>query len=107
MNKISIVTGGSSGLGKAIAKLLIEQGEAVCIIARNENKLNEAVKELGSNALGYAGDLIDEQFVSKVFDDLTQKGYYVDHLYNVAGVGIYNEPQNVHSEEVVKTNLVH
>lgn len=103
MNKISIITGGSSGLGKAIAKLLVEQGETVCIIARNENKINDVVEELGANALGYAGDLIDEQFVYKVFDDLTQKGYYVDHLYNVAGVGIYNEPQNVHSEEVVKT----
>ena len=34
---------------------------------------------------------------------MTQKEYYVDHLYNVAGIGIYNEPQNVHSEEIVKT----
>lgn len=103
MNKISVITGGSSGLGKAIAKLLVKQGETVCIIARNENRVNETINELGTSAVGYACDLIDEQFVSNVFDDLTQKGYYVDHLYNVAGIGIYNEPQNVHSEEIVKT----
>ncbi|WP_290882727.1 SDR family NAD(P)-dependent oxidoreductase [Fischerella sp.] len=46
MYKHAIITGGSSGIGKAIATLLIKSGANVCIIARNQTKLNSTKAEL-------------------------------------------------------------
>jgi len=49
-NKVVLVTGGSSGLGLAIAKELVEQGARVVITGRRQQQLNEALSSLGSRA---------------------------------------------------------
>lgn len=111
MNSISIVTGGSSGLGKAIACELLSKGINVCIVSRDEKKIARAVEEFPQQAevLSYTGSVSDEAFVVGVFADLKKKGYYVDYLYNVAGVAIFGEASDMNSakiQEAFDTNTI-
>ncbi|MDG2101288.1 MAG: SDR family NAD(P)-dependent oxidoreductase [Dehalococcoidia bacterium] len=47
-NKISIVTGGASGIGESISKLFIEEGAKICIIDNNLEKLNYFTQNINS-----------------------------------------------------------
>jgi NAD(P)-dependent dehydrogenase (short-subunit alcohol dehydrogenase family) len=60
--KTAIVTGGSRGIGLAIAHALVARGERVCITGRNPETLARAVEELGGtdHAIGVAGKAHDE-----------------------------------------------
>lgn len=62
IGKTALITGGNSGIGLAIAKLFIEHGASVIITGRSRKSLDEAQKELGSNALAVQAD------VSKITD---------------------------------------
>lgn len=101
MKKVSIVTGGSSGLGKEIVRLLVKKGESVCIIARDINKIKDTVKEIGGDIQFFVGDLSDEQFIASVFSSLKNNGYYVNYLYNCAGKGIFGSPEDMHYDQIV------
>lgn len=73
-NKVVIVTGGSSGMGKYMAKKFHNEGAKVVITGRNEERLDEAKKEIssdGSNILSVAMDVrnpedVDEWFKSQM-----------------------------------------
>ena len=90
MKNIVIITGGSSGVGKELAKEFLLKGENVCIIARTKSKLDKAQKELSkltkNEVLAYAGDISDEKFVKDFYADITKK-YNITCLVNNAGVG--------------------
>ncbi len=62
-NKVAVITGGASGLGRATAKHLVEGGAKVVIFDLNEDKGNEAVKEFGSSAAFKQVDVTNEQSV--------------------------------------------
>ena len=100
MKKISIVTGGSSGLGKELAKELVARGQNVCILARDAKKIQLTISGIGGNVLGYSCDLCDETAVHSVFADLQEKGYYVDYLYNCAGQGLFGVPTAMHIQQI-------
>ncbi len=100
MKKISIVTGGASGLGLELTRELVSKKQNVCIIGRNNTKIEKTLEEMGALVVGYSGDLCDESFVKEVFSDLTKKGYYVDYLYNCAGVGIFGAPIDMNIQKV-------
>lgn len=102
MKQIAIVTGGSSGLGKELARELIKIGQDVCIIALDENKIQVTIKELGSHVIGYAGNVSDEAFIKQVFENLQSKGFYVNYLYNSAGIGIFGTPETMNIEKIHK-----
>jgi NAD(P)-dependent dehydrogenase (short-subunit alcohol dehydrogenase family) len=55
--KKALITGGNSGIGLATARLFIAEGAQVAITGRDQNTLDEAVAELGSNACGYRADI--------------------------------------------------
>jgi NAD(P)-dependent dehydrogenase (short-subunit alcohol dehydrogenase family) len=59
--KTALVTGGNSGIGFVTAKLLIAEGARVAITGRDRAKLDQAVTELGGNALGVQANLDDEE----------------------------------------------
>jgi NADP-dependent 3-hydroxy acid dehydrogenase YdfG len=48
-NKVAVITGGTSGMALATAKLFVEQGAYVFIIGRDKARLDKAVKEVGKN----------------------------------------------------------
>jgi NAD(P)-dependent dehydrogenase (short-subunit alcohol dehydrogenase family) len=65
-DKTALITGGNSGIGFATAKLLISEGARVAITGRDRAKLDEAVSELGANALGIQADLDDPAAIDSV-----------------------------------------
>lgn len=55
-NKIAVITGGTSGMALATAKLFIEEGAYAFITGRDKARLDKAVKEIGKNVTGVLGD---------------------------------------------------
>ena len=55
--KIAVITGGSSGIGFATAKLFVDEGAYVFITGRRQKELEEAVKAIGQNVAGVQGDI--------------------------------------------------
>lgn len=88
MSKTVIVTGASSGIGKAIAKLFVEKGFNVVMNASNEENLNKAYQELGSpsNVITVAGDISVKEVGEKLAQSAIQKFSSIDILINNAGV---------------------
>lgn len=84
--KVALVTGAGTGLGKAIAKRLAEQGATVALNGRREDRLQEVKQEIGDNALVFAADASDEKAVAQLIVSLKeQTGGKLDILVNNAG----------------------
>ncbi|MEJ1159101.1 SDR family NAD(P)-dependent oxidoreductase [Prosthecomicrobium sp. N25] len=86
---VTVVTGGSRGIGKEIAKAQAEAGAKVAIIARNPNAVSAAASEIGGAgavARGFAADLSDRAAVEAVFAAIATELGPVDTLINNAGV---------------------
>jgi NAD(P)-dependent dehydrogenase (short-subunit alcohol dehydrogenase family) len=88
--RAAIVTGASSGIGLAIAKVLAEEGHAVTMAARRAEKLEAAVaglKDSGFDVHGVAANLGEEAEVQKVIGAHRERYGRLDVLVNNAGVG--------------------
>ena len=90
MKNITIITGGSRGVGKELAKEFLLKGENVAIISRTKSELEKTREELSklttNDVVAYAGDVSDEEFVKEFYEDITKK-YNITCLVNNAGVG--------------------
>ena len=90
MKNITIITGGSRGVGKELAKEFLLKGENVAIISRTKSELEKTREELSklttNDVVAYAGDVSDEEFVKEFYKDIT-KNYNITCLVNNAGVG--------------------
>jgi NAD(P)-dependent dehydrogenase (short-subunit alcohol dehydrogenase family) len=89
--RAAIVTGGSSGIGLAIARMLVEEGHGVTIVARRPERLAEAAAELasgGAEVEHVAGDVSSEEVVKQVVAAHSDRFGRLDVLVNNAGVGI-------------------
>ena len=89
--RAAIVTGASSGIGLAIAKMLGEEGYALTVAARRAEKLQGAVDGLTSEGIelqSLAVNVADESEIQKVVDAHRERYGRLDVLVNNAGVGI-------------------
>ncbi len=94
-DKIALITGSGTGIGKAIATKFVENGASVIILGRRKEPLEEAAKELegkvpqdsGASVRIFAGvDVADEAAMNNTFDSLKNDGVTVDYMINNAGV---------------------
>ncbi|QDU69440.1 glucose 1-dehydrogenase [Engelhardtia mirabilis] len=85
-NKIALVTGGTSGIGLATAKRLIDEGAQVVITGRNQETLDAALSELGERALGVRGDVADAADRKQLFATIGERFGRIDILFANAGV---------------------
>ena len=83
--KIALVTGGSRGIGLATAKILSENGATVVITAKDEKRLENAVKEI-PNAIGIAANIRNTNDVKNVVSKIIEKFGKLDILVNNAGI---------------------
>jgi NAD(P)-dependent dehydrogenase (short-subunit alcohol dehydrogenase family) len=86
-NKIALVTGGTSGIGKATAQEFIEQGATVIITGRYQDTVDSTVKELGSNAIGFVSDASNLASIKELATKVSDKVGKVDVLFVNAGYG--------------------
>jgi len=82
-----LVTGGSSGIGRGIARLLVERGARVVICGRNAERLEAAAREVG--AIAIPADVSDEQDVTRLVGEVVRQLDGYDVLINNAGVGSF------------------
>jgi NAD(P)-dependent dehydrogenase (short-subunit alcohol dehydrogenase family) len=86
MERAALITGGSSGIGLAIAHALREDGFELTLAARTREKVEAAAQELG--ALAVAADVADEADCRRIVDEHRERHGRLDVLVNSAGVGI-------------------
>jgi NAD(P)-dependent dehydrogenase (short-subunit alcohol dehydrogenase family) len=89
--RAAIVTGGSSGIGLAIARMLLEEGYGVTVASRRPDKLAEAAAELaagGGEVAHVAGNMSSEEVVAQVVAEHRERFGRLDVLVNNAGVGV-------------------
>ena len=92
-NKIAVVTGGSSGIGRAISVALVQQGcKVVFTYNSSEEGAKETLKLLGKNGIKYKVDLHNEKQIDDLFDLVSKKFGGLDILVNNAGV---NRPRDL------------
>ena len=87
--KVSIITGGSMGIGKAIAAAFLREGSDCVLMARGENALTATVRELaaiGPPAKAFAGDVSKDQDVAELVNFTLEEFGTVDVFVNCAGV---------------------
>jgi dihydroanticapsin dehydrogenase len=106
--KVAIVTGGSRGIGKAVAILLAQNGASVVITSKNKTSLENAAKEM-KNAIAISGDIRSMTDVENVVKNTFETFGKVDILVNNAGIFPKVKPLHEISEEewndVIDVNL--
>jgi short-subunit dehydrogenase len=87
-----VITGGSRGIGFALAERFLEGGHRVAIVARNGPRLDEAARELqaatGSNPVTILCDVAEPNAIDIISSALQRDGLYLDVLVNNAGFGL-------------------
>lgn len=86
--RVAVVTGASSGIGVAAARLLVEEGVSVVLAARRKDRLDALAAQLGDKAVVVEADVGDAEQVARLFDQVRERFGGLDLLVNNAGVGI-------------------
>src|ERR1700758_2016840 len=87
--KIALITGGNSGIGLATAKRFVQEGAFVFITGRTQSKLDEAVKQVGSNVAGVQGDVAKLDDLDRLFATIKQQKGRLDIVFANAGIAKY------------------
>jgi NAD(P)-dependent dehydrogenase (short-subunit alcohol dehydrogenase family) len=105
--KVFVITGGSSGLGKAMAVEMVNRGANVVINGRREQELAEAAKEIdptGKQVRFVAGNVADPKIAQRLIDESLAHFGRVDTLVNNAGI-FMSKPFTEYTEEDFATYL--
>lgn len=112
LSKVAIITGASSGIGYATAKLFSREGARVIVAARRQAALDALVEEIvqmGGNAVALAGDVKDEAFARDLVELATDQFGGLDIAFNNAGtmgeVGVTPEVSLAGWEDTIRTNM--
>jgi NAD(P)-dependent dehydrogenase (short-subunit alcohol dehydrogenase family) len=85
--KVAVITGGSTGMALAGAKLFVDEGAHVFITGRRQEALDEAVKLIGRNVTAVQGDAANLDDLDRLFDTVRQEKGAIDVLWASAGMG--------------------
>src|ERR1700739_4106056 len=83
--KLAVITGGTSGIGLAAAKLFVKEGAYVFITGRRQKELDEAVRAIGTNVTGVRGDIANLSDLDRLYEVVATKGR-IDVVFANAGV---------------------
>ena len=109
--KVAVVTGGSRGIGSAVAALLAEHGAAVVVSGRDAVRLDRAVLELqerGASVHGVAADAAKREDVDRLVEATKERFGRLDILVNNAGItrdGLHIRMKDDEWDRVMETNL--
>ena len=85
--KVAVITGGTTGIGFAAAKLFVEEGAYVFITGRRQKELDEAVKLIGDNVTGVKGDVSNLADLDRLYETVKAEGRRIDVVFANAGLG--------------------
>lgn len=113
MNRVAIITGGDSGIGRAVAVGFAKEGAAVVIAYYDEhedaNETKEFIERLGGTCILLAGDIKETSFCDKIVEETMKKFGKIDILVNNAGVQYQQKSLlNITDEQfdlTIKTNV--
>ena len=109
MSKVIVITGAGTGLGKALAKRFGADGDAVVLLGRRLDKLEQTAREIGANALPISCDIGDADAVKATFRAIAAEHPKIDVLINSAATIDYStlaEASDWHIIQTVNTNLI-
>jgi len=106
--KVTVITGGSSGIGLATARRFVAEGAHVFITGRRQAELDEAVTQMGRNVTGVQGDVSNLADLDRLFAAVKQQQGHLDVLFANAGVPALaplGEITEEHFEKVFHINV--
>jgi len=89
IDKVAVVTGSSTGIGKAIAQLLAQNGASIALVGRNTNllnKVNTSIQKIGSRSEIFITDLCNNEAIEDTAKRIMERFNGVDIIVNAAGV---------------------
>lgn len=98
-NKVAVITGATSGLALATAKLFVEEGAYVFITGRRQKQLDDAIKSIGHNVTGVRADSGKIEDLTHLFEVVAAEKGKIDILYVSSGIGQLAEPIGTISED--------
>jgi NAD(P)-dependent dehydrogenase (short-subunit alcohol dehydrogenase family) len=98
--KVAVITGATSGMALASARLFVEEGAYVFITGRRQQQLDEAVKAVGKNVTGVQGDAGNLADIDRLYETVKATKGHIDILYASAGVGDFGTPIGSVTEEL-------
>jgi NAD(P)-dependent dehydrogenase (short-subunit alcohol dehydrogenase family) len=103
--RVAVITGGSSGMALATAKLFVEEGAYVFITGRRQEVLDEAVKAIGRNATGVRADSANLADLDRLYEKVKSVKGHIDIVFASAGGGEVDKPIGLISEQLVDDTL--
>jgi short-subunit dehydrogenase len=96
---VAVVTGGSRGIGRQVAKLAAEHGARVGLVARSAGDLEAVLAEIGGRGAVATADVADQRATEQALTRLAEELGPVDILVNNAGIGSYGRVSELPVEE--------
>jgi NAD(P)-dependent dehydrogenase (short-subunit alcohol dehydrogenase family) len=99
--KVVVITGGSTGIGLAAARLFVKEGANVFITGRRQKELDDAVRAIGRNATGVQGDVARLADLDRLYEAVRAKGR-IDVVFANAGVAEFAPLETITEEHFDK-----
>jgi NAD(P)-dependent dehydrogenase (short-subunit alcohol dehydrogenase family) len=93
--KVALITGGASGIGRAIAEAFASKGVAVAVADLNGAAAATVVKELGGESSAHHCDVTDQDSIAKVVAEVLAKHKRIDILVNSAGIAVLDPAEDL------------
>lgn len=110
-DKVSVITGAGSGIGRAAARAFVSEGARVGLLDRCDDAIADLAAELGDSSFQLLADVADEVSVKQAFEQLEQRFGRLNVLYNCAGVQLHGRDARAHEldltawQETILINL--
>jgi len=98
-NKVAVITGATSGMALATAKLFVNEGAYVFITGRRQAELDAAIKAIGHNVTGVQGDAATLADLDKLFDTVRAEKGHIDIVFASAGTASFAPLGQVSEEQ--------
>jgi NAD(P)-dependent dehydrogenase (short-subunit alcohol dehydrogenase family) len=105
--RVAVITGGTTGIGLASAKLFVQEGAYVFITGRRQKELDEAVRAIGSNVTGIQGDVAKLEDLDRLYETIGKKGR-LDIVFANAGFAEFAPLDKIteqHFDSLFNTNV--